>query len=573
MILFVLLLTACSTAKVKGEDPQGEKEEVADSSPVPTIETKMPSPTPAPSLPGKVTFLTDDGVQISGTGFGKGKTAVILAHQGTPGADQKGWHDFAQVLAENGFTALAFDFRGRGESEGTFSFRTLERDLKAAVRFLVDQGHEEILCVGASMGGTACMRAALDGEKIKALAIVASGPVAGIGEDNLAIPIEDLASLDLPKLFLTADHDYPRVVQDTQEMYKTAAYPKELHILPGREHGTDLFQTAVGGDMAAILLRFLLKPWGSVFQDATLVAEMKGSVGPIYSLDWSPDSQWLASAGYEQVKVWNAATLLEHKTLEEPGSYVWGVSWSPDGRLLAAASQDGKVHLWQTDSFDSMGTLDSGWAFSIAWSPDNQSLAVGTKTGEVQIWNIETLEMVQQLDGVSPVISLAWHPGGAALAQGVLNGEIRIWQIPAGVLETTLVGNRNARSDTNGLMWLGNGGWLASAHQDQMVRVWGYEQNKTIEAISLVGHRGWVRSVSWSRNGQCLVSGGEDGRLRLWSVENEEILTSLSQGGLPIWAADWSPDGLYLAVGDGSYNTHNENGHIRIWEITGCHQE
>ncbi len=37
-------------------------------------------------------------------------------------------------------------------------------------------------------------------------------------------------------------------------------------------------------------------------------AEMEGTVGPIYSLAWSPDGDVLASAGFRQVKLWDTET-------------------------------------------------------------------------------------------------------------------------------------------------------------------------------------------------------------------------------------------------------------------------
>jgi len=44
------------------------------------------------SGPGRtVSFRTNDGVDLSGTLFGTGETAVILAHMGASGADQTSW--------------------------------------------------------------------------------------------------------------------------------------------------------------------------------------------------------------------------------------------------------------------------------------------------------------------------------------------------------------------------------------------------------------------------------------------------------------------------------------------------
>jgi pimeloyl-ACP methyl ester carboxylesterase len=207
--------------------------------------------------PGKaVAFTTGDGVQLAGTLFGSGETAVILAHQGTPGADQTSWHSFAQVLARRGFAALAFDFRGYGQAEGPRDARILDQDVAAALRFLRGLGYEKIVCAGASMGGTACTRVAVD-DHLAGLVTLGSPMVAGRG-DPLRVSEADLATLALPKLFITADEDpFYSVVEQTTRMYERSPEPKALHLLPGEAHGTDLFNTGAGDELTAILLEFL----------------------------------------------------------------------------------------------------------------------------------------------------------------------------------------------------------------------------------------------------------------------------------------------------------------------------
>jgi WD40 repeat protein len=566
--LLIALLAACSAVNTPLEEPLQNQSNLE---PQVTEEKNTPVPTTALSeSPASVTFITEDGVEIAGTQFGEGEVAVLLAHQGTPGADQTTWQTFAQILADHGFTALTFDFRGKGESGGQFSPQNLDIDVKAAIQYLQDQNFKEIICTGASMGGTACMRAALDGADLKAIAIIASGPVAGSGSNSLAIDLEEFANLKLPKLFLTANEDYPAVVRDTRKMYDASPDPKEIHILPGNVHGTDLFETPAGDDMTAILLRFLTAPGSSPYHDASFAAELKGTTGPIYIIAWSPDRQWLASSGYQQIKIWDLETMLEYKTLEGPADLVWGLAWSPDGRYLAGAGQYGLIQLWETGSFEKIAEFNSPWAFALAWSPDSQSLAAGTVSGTVQIWDIETEEIYQELSGSSTVLSLAWHPDGELLAQGLYEGEINIWNTVSGELENTLDSNSIHRDDANGLAWSADGSLLASAHQDQSVRIWDVRSGEQVEISPLLGHTWWVTSVAWSKNGQCIASGGQDARLRIWDTTRGEMLTSLINGSQTIWEVAWSPDGQFLAVSDGRYNSMQESGSIWVWRIIGC---
>ena len=224
-------------------------------SPTPLLPTGIPTSEGTATLAKEVSFVAADGTPLAGTLFGNGDVAIVLAHQGTAGADQTSWHGFGQVLAEHGFAALAFDFRGVGGSGGTMDRSALDQDLAAAVQFLRDLGYDEIVCFGASMGGTACLRLAVDGG-FAGLATLGSAMIAGRG-DAVRVSDADLKVLSLPKLFITAEDDNYSVVDHTKHMFEVSPEPKALHIMPGGEHGTDLFDTDASAELTRILLQFL----------------------------------------------------------------------------------------------------------------------------------------------------------------------------------------------------------------------------------------------------------------------------------------------------------------------------
>ena len=137
---------------------------------------ETPVPTLAQETARLVSFTTSDSVDIVGRLFGQGRTGVVLAHMFP--ADQSSWWEFAQVLAELGYTALTFDFRGYGDSGGGKEIKLIGRDVEAAVEFLKEQGISNVFLIGASMGGTAALN-------------VAAGQIQGIaGVVSLSAPVE-----------------------------------------------------------------------------------------------------------------------------------------------------------------------------------------------------------------------------------------------------------------------------------------------------------------------------------------------------------------------------------------------
>lgn len=81
----------------------------------------------------------------------------------------------------------------------------------------------------------------------------------------------------------------------------------------------------------------------------------------VWSLSWSPDSRYLASASgntmrnvmaapppeYDTVQVWEGVTGRHLQTYSAHTNEVRGVAWSPDGTSIASASLDGAAHVWK----------------------------------------------------------------------------------------------------------------------------------------------------------------------------------------------------------------------------------
>jgi pimeloyl-ACP methyl ester carboxylesterase len=213
------------------------------------LPTPTPTPTPLPVATEKVSFATADGLTLSGTLYlGEAKLAVVLAHQGAGQPNQKSWSAFATEAARQGFTALAFDFRR--DFGGP-----LDRDVVAALDLLRARGFARIACFGASMGGTACLKAALT-EDLAGIALIGSPLATGGGA--VSVEPDELATLTIPKLFVTTDDDrFTGITAVVKSIYKQAPEPKQFQEYPGTAHGTEIFGTASGDEFRALLLGFL----------------------------------------------------------------------------------------------------------------------------------------------------------------------------------------------------------------------------------------------------------------------------------------------------------------------------
>lgn len=255
----LFILNACAIAPTATSAPLQESSPTIEPILVTPVESAFAegNPTAAPLddilASHAVTFDTADGATISGELYGSGKTAVIFSVMGecTPG-----WREFAQLTAAQGFTALTYQWRGCKEnSVDEVLIRKFLEDARAAIAFAHEQGAEKIILAGASLGGCASAKLAVESQA-SGLIVLASPP--SIPQWGFEIQSADL-NTDIPKLFITAENDSTVRADATRALFELAAEPKEWQIYPGMAHGTNLFDGESGAALQQRILDFIVK--------------------------------------------------------------------------------------------------------------------------------------------------------------------------------------------------------------------------------------------------------------------------------------------------------------------------
>ncbi len=276
-----------------------------------------------------------------------------------------------------------------------------------------------------------------------------------------------------------------------------------------------------------------------------------GHTGPVAAIALSPDGNMLASASEDNtVRLWDVRT---HEQLGPPitgRDRVRGIEFSPDGKTLAYASGDGTVRLLNVRTREEAKALSGspGGVNDVAFSPDGKLLASVGFSG-VQLWDASTHARHGRALR-SPGFEVAFSPDGRTLAIAGLRTQL--WNFRTGELRST-----KGRFGVS-VAFSSDGTMLAHAGFDSTV----LRDVRTLEPIGgPIGGRGdQVSGVAFSPDDSIVASAHGDGSVRLWSVRDASQLGEPLTGHTDsVSSVAFSRDGRTLASGS-SDNT------IRLWD-------
>ncbi len=335
---------------------------------------------------------------------------------------------------------------------------------------------------------------------------------------------------------------------------------------------------------------------------------LHGHQGEVLTVRFSPssDPRWMVSGDEKgNVRLWKATGGLVRPLTSDSTAAVRQVAFSPDGGTIAAGRNDGTIDLWSREG-QLVATLQghTHMVNSISFNANGTVLASASDDNRILLWEVNPAPRLEVLpspvSSSSRMVDVSFNPQISTLVNTQLDAPPLMWALEgdhpprsrslSGTSEGTTKVRLSLQGDrivTGGLsgslyLWTGQGEFLrtipaahhlrtysvdvspqgdriASGGYDNLIKLWDIDGNLL---FSLPGHRSYVNSVEFSADGRRLVSASEDGTAKLWDLEREAIITTLSGHLAPIWEVAFSPDNDLIA-------TASSDRTVRLWDGQG----
>lgn len=291
----------------------------------------------------------------------------------------------------------------------------------------------------------------------------------------------------------------------------------------------------------------------------------------VNSVSFSPDGQMIATASQNKiVRFWKLnGTPLSNLTIKGESGFT-SVSFSPDQKTnkntIATANLDGQVQLWEQNEKETkkIETLSghTSRVKSVSFNKKGDILASASGDTTVRLWQVK-LPLVTRLKADSQkVFYVSFSPDGQKFASAGQDNAIQIWD-KNGNWQQSLIGHTQQVNSVE--FSPPNGNKIASSSRDDTVKLWTwqkekYQLEKTIPRQSPLESSSSV-NFNPNANNPLLAFADSQGIVKLLNLDGSENKFTAHKKAA-IWTVIFSPNGDYIATASEDYRG-------KVWDLKG----
>ena len=292
---------------------------------------------------------------------------------------------------------------------------------------------------------------------------------------------------------------------------------------------------------------------------------------PVAALALSPDSIRLVSYCRDALTIWDMGDGSPIKAAELEGHTreVDACTWSPDGVLIASASYDQTVCIWDGHTYEQCGRVPAYphphselcATSSLRFSPDSSYIAWITCGRDCHIWRPLMGEQPKRLplhsdSGDIYTTTFSFDPESRRIATAHGDGNnnsdacvVRIWDTATGTPIAVLAGHSNTVENVS---FSPDGRSLLSVARDMSMWIWdcGTWSGKQTGVSRDSEPRVWHEQLCVRHDGEYVATRPPRGSVQLWRTSDGECVATFDDHDTFVNCVMFSPNGQFLVSGD-----------------------
>ncbi|MEH2113803.1 WD40 repeat domain-containing protein [Nostoc sp.] len=268
----------------------------------------------------------------------------------------------------------------------------------------------------------------------------------------------------------------------------------------------------------------------------------------VYSVNFSPDGQYIVSADDKKVKLWKKdGTLLDSIT---ENKNIYFVNFSPDNQIIYTM-EDGTIKLCKYNSSIIIkkpyiaipgNGRDKVWSAEFSHNNSGENIVTASDDGNIRIFTKNGINIATLSGHIAAVSYASFGLNNDTIISSSYDNTVRMWQRENDG-KTWLNIKNIAANNPYKVKFSPDYKTIAATNIDGNIQTW--KDNQLTQQYFIGKHKDKITDLSFSNDSKWIVTASRDQTLKIWSLDSQsENRTQTNTASLLKKGCNWLSDYL-----------------------------